>query len=200
MDDYVRRQQILRGGDRNLSVVRARSIDVVARSNSVPPKQEEKINVEEQDKEKETKQVKEDVKQKKKMAYKEDIIEASDKIDKLGSSLNLHKEEHKKNIDELNKNIILHKEEIKKTADELNKNIVQNKEETKKTIDELNKKIDSMKTDDELTKAEKVKNKLDNFITLYNENENIHSAAFIELNKELQKLNKRISNIEEMIE
>lgn len=187
MDDYVRRQQILRGGERNVSVTRARSIDGAPRSTSVSTNQEDQTtlakNVEVQDKEvKETKETKEDTKQKKKIAYKDDLIEVLEKIENVGKSLGFHKEESAKNLDKTNKNI------------------VQSGEEIKKLVDELNKRIDSMKIDEEQTKAERVKNKLDNFITLYNENENIHSSTFIDLNKEIQKLHKRLSAIEDMVE
>lgn len=66
-------------------------------------------------------------------------------------------------------------------------------------IDELKNTIEKLKTDEEQTKTERLKIKLDNFINSYNENEIAHSEEIKNLQIELNELNLRLKDVEEIL-
>lgn len=103
----------------------------------------------------------------KKVAYKADLKELVDAISSV-------------------KNVI---EDVKKHSDE-------GKEELKQKLQALSNQIDNIKADTEQTKAERLKSKLDNFISKYNQNEDAHSNALAVLEKDLSSMDKRIKDVE----
>lgn len=88
---------------------------------------------------------------------------------------------------------------LKLSIEQISKSLVDKAESDKKTIDELSKKIDGLKHDEEYTKTDKLKLKLDNFIDKYNENENAHSNHIQSIETQLKVLDDKVSAINEMI-
>jgi phage-related minor tail protein len=66
-------------------------------------------------------------------------------------------------------------------------------------LEDIKKSIESLKNTDEQNNSTKLKIKLDNFINSYNENELAHSEELKHLSQEINKLNQRLNDVEEVL-
>lgn len=166
MDQYLKKLDRLKAGERNPSVVKSRS-------NSIEPRPREAKDIEVLSESANFGMVARENQaefKNKKVAYQKDVVEVSLCVENV-------------------KNIVC---ALKETIEETNK-------ELRNKIDELSKQIENVKLDTEQTKSERIKQKLDNFITNYNQNETAKSDVFKALETEIKNLSNRLGEIENVL-
>lgn len=93
---------------------------------------------------------------------------------------------------------IVYKHEIeeitKKISEADNKRV-----ELDSQLKEVVKAVETLKNNDDVSKMDKVKLKLDNFINSYNENELAHSEELKNLKNDIDKINQRLVSVEEIL-
>lgn len=162
MDSYLRRQHVLKSGEKDISIVksRANSLEPPARNFNLDVKKD-KDNNEEKNKEGNVKGIKREINPLGKIAYKDDINNVHDKIRFIQDDVLNKVDKSLKDLDEKLK-------------------VLSNKIEDKEQHSE----------------NERVKIKLDNFISTYNNNEISHSDKIGLLEKNIFELNEKINDIE----
>ena len=90
-------------------------------------------------------------------------------------------------------------EEVKNCVVVLQNSVKAHQDEVSAKVDELHKQIGTVKQDTEQTKSERMKQKLDSFITSYNENEKAHSDSLVVINKEMAELEERVKTVENVL-
>lgn len=162
MDQYLKKLDRLKAGERNPSVVRASS-----RSNSVEPVSR---TVEFVVEEKGSAGMSSSSSQNRKVAYLKDINDLNVCIDKL-------------------KDVV---SQVKEAMDAINQDL-------RGKLEELGKQVENVKLDTEQTKSERIKQKLDSFITNYNQNETAHSDVLKSIELEIKELSKRLVDVESVL-
>lgn len=89
--------------------------------------------------------------------------------------------------------------EVKDAVEEVKKCIKDHQEDVVVRVDELHKQIGNVKQDNEQTKSERMKQKLDDFITKYNDNEKAHSDAMVTIEKCVKEVDERLEAVENVL-
>lgn len=90
-------------------------------------------------------------------------------------------------------------ESVKKSCADFQAQVEEQRAVTKRELEDLSKQILSVKQEAELAKSERLKQKLDSFITTYNDNELAHSNSFKEIEKTLKEICERMEQFESLL-